>query len=178
MPKRLNLRPTYRTDKNKIHAFSFDLIEDRFSPILVTVSTYPMRWFGIAHGLFKCIYNGPFPRGVQLVSLLLSFPCFYASDFFFQCAYFLNHRRLGRIGRKCATLGGQNGALKLNDLSLNFRDRFKVIEALRNVTSELKAGNRALNQSHVHSVWFLLLIANSKLTCQCQPRRHQQGVQP
>jgi hypothetical protein len=110
-----------------------------------------MRWLGLLHGFFQRIGNASgFPRCYQFIALLLCFPCFYASEFFFKRAYFFNHCRLIRIGRKCATLGGQNGVLKLNNLSLDIRDRFELKEALRDVTSELEAGNRALYESYVH----------------------------
>lgn len=125
-------------------------IEDRCSPILVAMGAYPMRWFALAHGFFKSVDNDPWPRGVKLVALLFCFPCFYASDFFFKCAYLLNHRKLRRIGIKCAALGGQNGALKLDNLSLNVRDRFQLKEALCDISGELESGNSALNERYIH----------------------------
>ena len=103
-----------------------------------------MRQFAIAHRFLQGVYHRPNKWGYQLIALLLCIPCFHLSDFFFKCAYLINHRRLVSIGRKSAALGGQNGALKLNDLSLNIRDRFKLKEALCNVRSELEAGNSAL----------------------------------
>ncbi len=77
---------------------------------------------------------------------------YYEERFFFKCAYLINHRRLVCIGRKCAALGGENGALKLDNFSLNIRDRFKLHQALCDVSSSLEAGNRALNERHVHDV--------------------------
>ena len=105
----LNWCFTYRTNKFNKRTGLAVLIEDTLSPIFVTICTYPMRWFGIAHGFFKRIHDSSIPWGYKLIALFLTFPCFYASDFFFKCAYFLNHRRLSRIGRECAALGGQNG---------------------------------------------------------------------
>ena len=147
---RLNYCFTYGANKfNKSTGFAV-LIEDRLSPILVTLCTYPMRWFGIAHGFFKRIYDCSCPWGCKLIAFFLTFPCFYASDFFFKCSYLINHRRLSRIGRKCAALGGQNGALKLNNLSLYFGDRLKLKNTLCDVASELEARNSALYERYIH----------------------------
>ena len=126
------------------------VMEERFSPSLVAMLAYPMRWFGSLARFFQRIHKTSRPRGHQLIALLLSFPCFYASDFFFQIAYLLNHRRLLRLGRECARLGGQNGALKINDLSLDFSHRLKMKEALSNVSSSLEAKNRTLNAHHIN----------------------------
>ena len=93
------------------------IMQDRSSAILVTMCTYPMRWIGSLARFFQCIYVTPIPRSYQLIALLCFFPCFYLSDFFFKLAYSLNHRRLLRLGRYCARLGGQNSALKLNSLA-------------------------------------------------------------
>ena len=147
----LNWYFTYRTNKFNKRTGLVVLIEDTLSPIFVTICTYPMRWFGIAHGFFKRIHDSSIPWGYKLIALFLTFPCFYASDFFFKCAYFLNHRRLSRIGRECAALGGQNGALKLDNFSLDFRDRFKLKKTLCDVTSELEAGNSALYERYIHN---------------------------
>jgi len=130
---------------------AFERIEDRLSSILVALCAYPMRWFGAAATRLQSIQKSSLPWGYQLVALFLFFPCFYASDFFFKIAYLLNHRRLMRLGRKCAALGGQNYALELDNPSLDFRDRFKLKEALCDVTGELEAGNRTLDKRYSHT---------------------------
>jgi hypothetical protein len=152
----LKCRTTHGAHKCNNRISFLLLCEDALSPILVTLCTYPMRWFGLAHGFFKRIYDRTPPRGYKLIALLLTFPCFYASDFFFKCAYFLNHRRLNRIGRKCATLGGQNSVLKLNNLPLDSRHRVQLYQALRNFTSELEASNRTLYKRYVHDLSFMV----------------------
>ena len=103
-----------------------------------------MRWFGSAATFFKRVEHYSRPGTYQSIALFLFFPYFYASDFFSKIAYFLNQRRLPRISRKCAVLGGQDSALQLDHVSLNIRERFKLKETLGNITSELEAGNRAL----------------------------------
>jgi len=142
-------RFTCRARKNIVPVAS-EWVEDRVSPILVALCTYPMRWFGAAATRLQSVNKTSLPRGYQLVALFLFFPCFYVSDFFFKTAYLLNHRRLMRLGRKCAALGGQNYALELDNLSLDFRDRFKLKETLCNVASNLEAGNCALDESDIH----------------------------
>ena len=100
------------------HAFlAMTELENRAAPIFVAVCTYPMRRFAFAHGVFQRIYSNPGPRSVQFIALLLSFPCFYASYFFFKFAYSINHRRLLKIGLHCASLGGKNHVVECGDLS-------------------------------------------------------------
>ena len=148
---RMNFTFAARAHKHAKIVLSSAWLKDHSGAVLVALCAYPMRWFGTAHAFFKSVHNSQsVPNTLKLVSLLLCFPCFHASDFFFKLAYFINHRRLIRIGRKCAALGGQNGALKLNHLSLDFGQRVELEKALRDVTSELEAGNRALNECHVH----------------------------
>src|SRR5260370_10731742 len=103
-------------------------LQDRATAIVVTLCTYPMRGFGSLARFFKRIYDAPIApwRAYQLVALLLFFPCFYISDFFFKIAYSLNHHRLLRLGRECARLGGQDHTLKLNYLSLHFSQRINL----------------------------------------------------
>gem|GEM_PF-3595488 len=128
-----------------------DRVQDRLFAVLVAFCTYQMRWLAICHSFLQRIGNSSsFPLVCQFISLLLAFPCFYACDFFFKFAYLLNHSRLLRIGRKCAALGGQNGALKLNDFSLDISQRFKLKEALCDVSRELETGNRSLNHMQIN----------------------------
>src|SRR5204862_5615140 len=70
------------------------------SSILVTVLTYPMRWFGFLARFFQRIHKAPGPRGYQLITLLLFFPCFYLSDLLFKFAFTLNLRKLLRLSRQ------------------------------------------------------------------------------
>src|SRR3990172_1887573 len=78
-----------RASKGIPAVFRWHVLEDRALTILIAICTYVMRKFAVAHGLLQRINHGPYKRGHQLVALLLSLPCFHASDFFFKCAYLL-----------------------------------------------------------------------------------------
>ena len=56
-----------------------------------------MNGFGSAFFLFYNISQTSRVKFAELVVLLLSFPCFKASNFFFKMAYRLNQRRLFRL---------------------------------------------------------------------------------
>jgi len=128
-----------------------DWVEDRFAPTLVTICTYQMGRFAACHRLSQRISNSStFPRGCQLVALFLSFPCFYAHDFFFKCAYFLNHRRLICISAKRGGLGGDNNLPKFDGFLLNLSKRIQLAQAYSNIARSLETSNRTLNKCHVH----------------------------
>ena len=71
-------------------AIPFFPLKDRLLVLLVTGCTYPMRGFGIACIRLQHIGEGSGSNLLQLISLLLSFPCFKASNVFFKMAYRLN----------------------------------------------------------------------------------------
>ncbi len=57
-----------------------------------------------------------------------------------------------RVGSECARLGGQNSALKLNNLSLDFRHTLQLKEAVCDVASSLEATNSTLDKSHINHI--------------------------
>ena len=78
---RLNSCFTFRANKfNKSTGF-MELVEDRLSPILVALCTYPMRGFGIAHGFFKRMHDSSIPRGYKLIALFSHFPMLLCERF-------------------------------------------------------------------------------------------------
>src|SRR6185437_12959462 len=75
------------------------MLQDRFSSFLITVWTYPMRWFGGLHAFLHGKGKDPArPQFFQFVALLLCFPCFKASHFCFKRVYAINQLRLRRLG--------------------------------------------------------------------------------
>lgn len=110
-----------------------------------------MRGLGVAHGFFKRIHDrGTFPYGLKTVALLLSFPCFYASNFFFKLAYLGNQRRLLRVGRQGIGLSGKDRALQLNHFPLNLRHCVELQQALGDLTCDLQACKCSLNEGQIH----------------------------
>ena len=126
---RLNLCRTSRAPTAKVLSGAYAWVQDRLDAVLVTLCAYPMWWFGSLTLFLQGVSECPMPNLCKCVPLLLSFPCFYASNFFFQCAYRLGHRRLHRLGRKCAALGGQDFSLKFNHKSLDLSDRLHLAKA-------------------------------------------------
>lgn len=75
-------------------ASSLSTLQYRGLTYLVTSSTKIMRGLALAHFFLQCIYHAPRKRGRQFVALLLSFPVFYAFQFFFRISFLLNQRRI------------------------------------------------------------------------------------
>jgi hypothetical protein len=92
----------------------FFSLKDRFLALLVAGCTYPMNGFGAACSRLQHIGKAPRSNFFQLVSLLLSFPCFKASTFFFKVAYSLNQRRLFCLRIKQGFLYGEDLLLELD----------------------------------------------------------------
>src|SRR2546430_498482 len=81
----------------------------------------------------------------QLVPLLLSFPCFKASHFFFKLAYALNQRRLRRL---C----GEEFFLQFYDRRVATGSVIDVLKSLRNIKCGLdgaQASNRFTNHRNL-----------------------------
>jgi 1-deoxy-D-xylulose-5-phosphate synthase len=114
----------------------------------------------VGHGALYRVDHGTGIGAYKLVALLLCFPCFRVSEFLFRCAYLLQQRKLVRLGRDCTRLGGQNHALKLDNLPLDISHRFKLKEALSDVASSLdiaatRAGLDAIRALHFHFRYLL-----------------------
>ena len=93
-------------------------LKDRYAFVLITVCTYLMRGFGVAHFFFQNIGENTRFNFFKSVAFLFCIPCFKGSFFFFKLAYLIQHRELVRVGRKCAALGGENLSLKFDGLRL------------------------------------------------------------
>ena len=80
---------------------------------------------------FKNISERSAAEVVQLVALLLSFPCFKASHFFFKLVYMFNQRRLLRL---C----GKDLFLKLYDRRVSDGSVVDILQSLRRIEQGLK----------------------------------------
>jgi hypothetical protein len=96
-----------------------------------TICAHPMRWFGVASVWFQHVSQRALPDSLKFITLLLSFPCFEVSHFFFKLAYAMQQRRL------CFACG--------EDLFLKFYNRAvpsgsvtQILYGLRQIESSLK----------------------------------------
>jgi hypothetical protein len=120
----MNFRPTNRAKKDVLCAASyFGKLEDGWYSLLITGCTNAMKWFGAAGVWFQRIGKrwSDTHQLLQLIPISLSFPCFMACHFFFKIAYFLQQRRLSRLGRKCALLGGEDFSIHFPESVAKFR---------------------------------------------------------
>jgi hypothetical protein len=111
------------------------------APRSASMSTNLMNWFAAAHRFLKAISESSVPKIVQFVALLLCFPCFHASHFFFRIAYTLNQRKLIRLSGESAGLSGQNGILQFNSLALQHGRIPQIYHRLRYIAGRLQAIN-------------------------------------
>src|SRR6266550_5207234 len=96
----------------------FYQLEYRLIPLLIAICTYPMNWIGAACIRFQNISKGARPHFLQVIALLLSFPCFEVSHLLFKFAYLLQKRRALLLRRKCGIIGIDNLRLEFDELSL------------------------------------------------------------
>ncbi|MEH2678668.1 hypothetical protein DXU02_11165 [Rhizobium leguminosarum] len=83
-----------------------EIMQERFGVFVVAVCTYLVGRFAILHsGLYPIRKNTRW-KLLQLVTLLLTLPCFEPSQIFFKIAYSVNKRRL-------SGLRGQNFVLEI-----------------------------------------------------------------
>jgi hypothetical protein len=118
-----------------------DLIEERFSPYLVAVSTYVMGRFS-ATGV--CLYRISYHiwgESHEFVPLFLCLPCFKISYMFFKFAYFLQQRRLVRMGRHCAALGGQDLSVDFPQFLPKFDEIASLYEFLKSLACRVQGGH-------------------------------------
>ena len=89
-------------------------LEKRLLAVRVALWAKPMRWFGAACVWLQHVSHGPFPDAFKFVFLLLSTPCFEASQFCFKRAYAIQLRRLRLAGLNGLFESLKNEAVKLD----------------------------------------------------------------
>jgi hypothetical protein len=91
--------------------------------LLIAVCTKQMRWFAGMGSYFRRVgqMTGRSVVGnvLEFVCLGLSVPCFKVSNFFFKLTYTIQQRKLVRLGRECAGLGGDDFSVQFDDLFTN-----------------------------------------------------------
>ncbi len=108
---------TIKFPSSRSHVLS--ALEESLLIALVAVCTNIMRGFTRSHLWLQRVSKSPkLTCGFQLVPLLLCFPCFHISNFFFKFAYSLNQRRALLINQKNAALGVDNFRIEFCDLPI------------------------------------------------------------
>lgn len=125
-------------------------LENRFSAILIAVCTKIMTLCGRLCLFFQNISKRSSVRFGELIFLLLSIPFFKVSHLFFKGAYLLKQRKLVRLGRDCAILGGHDYSLQFDDLLPHDGSVVKTYHRLREFGRGLEASKYAGKSCHGH----------------------------
>lgn len=116
------------------------MLNDRYFFVRKAIWANPMRWFGSASIWLQDVGKRSPSKTFQFVSLLLSFPCFKISHFFFKRAYAFNQRRL-------RFLCGKDLALQVNDRPIPDGGIVHVLYGLRQIKHGLEGANPSKNLS-------------------------------
>jgi hypothetical protein len=106
------------------------LLEIRLLAISATVCTDAVKWFSMAHRVLYRKSKNPGGDLGKFVALLVSFPIFQASHFFFKIAYRINQRRL-------RLLRGEDFFLKFYNRRVAKSSVTDILESLRDIKSGL-----------------------------------------
>lgn len=120
-------------------------LQDMFLSLFVAWLTNAMHWFGALGVWLQCVGKRSRSESLELVALLLSRPCFKASNFCFKLTYSLNQRRLSRIGLYCANLGGHNLALEFDELGRALTLASEPGQSLNDARCGLERAKRAID---------------------------------
>jgi hypothetical protein len=120
------------------------IMQDGSFPMFETFCAGIMRGFAFLHTVLYDHHKRTRWQFVQLVSLLLAFPCFKISHLFFKFAYSLQQRRL-------RLLCGEDFFLKFYDRRVAAGGIVNVLQSLREIKSGLD-GAQASNHFSDHRV--------------------------
>jgi|SRR5271154_147408 len=122
--------------------------------MLETFVAKNMEWFAACglryESMYKDASTGKSIR--KLISRLLAIPCFKVRDLCFQLGYLLLHRKLTRLGRQCALLGGEDYSLNFRDLILRGfvpSDALKTLENIKAVQNSFESRRCLYDLIHV-----------------------------
>lgn len=99
--------------------------------LLIASGTYAMNWFSTCFRFLQFISESAPSKVLKIIALLLSFPCFKASHFFFKIVYSLNQRRL-------RSLCGEDVFLKFYDRRVATDSIVNIFQSLRHIESGIK----------------------------------------
>jgi hypothetical protein len=142
----VNFRIANRTRQNVFGAANKSValkLQYGFDAALVAGCTYTMKCFGWLSIWFQRVSErwATTNQLLKLIPLLLSFPCFKASHFFFKLAYAIQQRRLSRLGRYCALHGGK-------DFSVQFPERIPEFDEVAGLYQFLQSLARRVQGGH------------------------------
>src|SRR5580700_6298788 len=116
-------------------------IQYRFLGLLITICAYIMRRFAAAHRFFDGVGERAVTDIGELISLLLCYPCFEASNFFFEITYALQQRRALILCRQRGIVGIDKFALEFEELGLKGLTVVQRYHRLRNILSAIERRN-------------------------------------
>ncbi len=103
-----------------------------------------MRCFSAAFGFFQNVGKRAVPNVAAFIARFFSLPCLKASYFFFKIAYAIQQRRLICLGRKCATLGGNDLSKKFPKVIPEFDEIAGLYEFLKRIPRRIQGGHDAV----------------------------------
>ena len=107
-------------------------LQDRLDAALITICTNCMRGFALLFSYFRNVSEKSTIQVLKFISLLLTFPCFEAAQFFFKLIYFVNRRRIAR-------LGGDDLFPELRDGRISIDRVVHILQRLRDVKHRLES---------------------------------------
>lgn len=117
--------------KLHVHGGVWGRLKYRALLVLIAACAYVMRRLGRLHAWLQAVDDRTAFRGAHFIALLVSFPCFKASHFFFKAAYLLQQRRLRGLCSEDFFLKFYNGCVP--DVGV-----VHVLEGLRRIEKGLK----------------------------------------
>ncbi len=135
---RISLPTTLLADQNFTPAgASVHFLKDRTASILIAIWTYGMRRFAAFHTFFLFIDKSTVvPNLLKYVALLVSFPCFEISHFFFKLAYAAQQRRL-------RLLSSEDFFLEFYDRRVETGGVANLLQSLRQIECSLERAKAA-----------------------------------
>lgn len=117
---------------------------------LVAICTYAMRRFGAAHAFLYRVSERPQTDILKIVPLLLCFHASRSAISFSRRAYAIQQRKLVRLGRKFAALGGKDYSIQFSGLSLDGLTVAQSYQRLCNFARRLEGSDGFGNYSHIN----------------------------
>ena len=112
----------------------------------IAICTYAMNGFTVCHRLLQSAsHNTPTDIG-KLVPLLLCFPCFQCSHFFFKAAYRCQQGKMLLLSNQCVAIGSNQPRLEFEELRLQGLTVAQAYHRLRDVLQCAEGRNEARNR--------------------------------
>lgn len=132
------VRASQAFGENISSMFRRDCLHNLQLPTLEALCTKPVRWCGAASLWLQHESERSCCNALQLIFVLLSFPCFKLSHLFFKLAYAVNHRKLRRLCSEDLFLNFYNGRVADGGV-------VDILQSLREIESGLNGADPCLD---------------------------------